>query len=195
MKRIILINSCVRGNESRTLKLTRGIIDRLKEKAVFEEINLSNLGLIPYTESNNPNYHGVESRFVELAKKIADSDGLLIAAPFWDMSFPSLLKVFLEKLSLNEIMFKDNGKTCVGIAKCPFMFYVTTRGMNIPDNSSLEQASPYLKALCELWGIKHFDFVSVFNCDYISLDELNKKIQVAIDVGSEKLLTLFEEIK
>ena len=192
MKKIIHINSCIRGKDSRTALLANNIIASLPKDIEVEEINLSKLNLLPYTESNNPVYYPIEERFFELSRKLADSDGVIISAPFWDMSFPSLLKVFLEKLSLLDIMFKDDGKTCVGIAHCPFMFYVTTRGMDIPDGSHLEQASPYLKALCELWGIKQFDYVSVHNCDYISEQELNRRIMEVSEIGKAKLKQLIK---
>ncbi len=183
---MIFINACMRDKDSRTLKLARSII-RGQEA---ETINLSDLDLKPYTEKENPTNSPIDPKFIRLAKKIADCDGLVIAAPFWDMSFPSLLKVFLEKLSIADVMFEDNGKTCSGIAKCPYMFFITTRGMYIPDDSDLEQATPYLKALCSLWGIKEFDSVSAFNLDYLPEEEVEDRLQKAIEVGKLKLNNL-----
>ncbi len=194
MKKIIYINSTIRNEkESRTFKLANLCLEGIKDKVGIEEINISELNLLPYTQDNNPLYNPIEERFFEYSRKIANSDGVIIAAPFWDMSFPALLKVFLEKLSLMDIMFKDDGKTCVGIAKCPFMFYITTRGMDIPDGSHLEQASTYLKALCELWGIKNFDYVSIHNCDYIGENKVNELINEKAKVGIEKLITLLNK--
>lgn len=186
MKKIIFINACVRGNDSRTLKIASSILKDIE----VEEIDLNKLNLSPYNLANNPVMHGVDSTFIEISKRIANSDGVIIATPFWDMSFPSLLKVFLEKISLLDIMFIDDGVTCKGIAKCPFMFYITTRGMNIPDGDHLEQATPYLKALCELWGIKEFDYVSAHNLDYSSNEVIEKKINEAIKIGKERLQKL-----
>lgn len=186
---LIFVNGCIREKDSRTLKIA---LEILKDKE-HEEIDLNQLDLLPYNYANNPVMHPIEPRFVEISDKIANSDGVIIAAPFWDMSFPSLLKVFLEKLSLNNIMFRDNGETCLGIAKCPFMFYVTTRGMDIPDGDNLEQATPYLKALCHLWGINKFDFVSAHNLDYISPQEVEKRLMDASSLGKEKINVLLNE--
>ena len=47
---MIFINACMRGKDSRTLKLARSII-RGQEA---ETINLSELDLVPYTEGSNP---------------------------------------------------------------------------------------------------------------------------------------------
>ena len=43
-------------------------------------------------------------------KKIASSDRLVIAAPFWDMSFSSALKVFFENMSLFNVTFANDEK-------------------------------------------------------------------------------------
>ena len=87
-------------------------------------------------------------------------------------------------------MFEDNGKTCAGIAKCPYMFFITTRGMYIPDGSDLEQATPYLKALCSLWGIKEFDYVSAINLDYLPEEEVEDRLEKAVAEGKLKLNNL-----
>ena len=184
---MIFINACMRDKDSRTLKLARSII----RGQAAQEINISEIeDLLPYTEKNNPTNTEIEKRFIHMAEKIASCDGLVIAAPFWDMSFPALLKVFLEKLSIQNVMFEDNGKTCSGIAKCPYMFFITTRGMYIPDGSDLEQATPYLKALCQLWGIKQFDYVSAYNLDYLPEEEIEDRLEKATAEGKIKLNNL-----
>ena len=55
---------------------------------------------------------------LEAARDIAAADRILIAAPFWDMSFPAVLKAFFEQVSLFGITFEDNGNKCVGLCKC-----------------------------------------------------------------------------
>lgn len=187
MKKIILIDACMRGDDSRTRKLTQGIVSAIDKDNSIKVIDLSSLNLSAYTRTNNPTNQPIEERFINLSKEIANSDGIIISAPFWDMSFPSLLKVFLEKLSIAEVMFIDNKKTCVGISNIPFMFLITTRGMDIPDDSELEQFSPYLRALCHLWGIQKFDQVSAYNLDYSTPQEIEEKINHSIEIGIEKL--------
>ena len=90
---MIFINACMRDKDSRTLKLARSII----RGQAAQEINLSEIeDLMPYTEQSNPTNKEIDKRFMRMAEKIANCDGLVIAAPFWDMSFPSLLKVFFH---------------------------------------------------------------------------------------------------
>lgn len=194
MKKLIYINSIIRKEESRTKRLIDGILEGIKDEVEIKEINLNELPLNPYNEVSYQDKvdNGTEDLFFRLSKEIAESDGLIIASPFWDMSFPALLKSFLEKISLFDVMFISDDEKCIGIAKCPFMFYVTTRGMDIKDGDKLEQGTPYLKALCWLWGIKKFEVVSCSNFDYLKEEDVNKEIERKIVLGREKIKELIK---
>ena len=195
MKKIIYVNSIIRKEESRTKRLIDGILDGFKDKVEIKEINLNELDLNPYNEVSYEDKvkNGTSDLFFNISKEIASSDGLIIATPFWDMSIPAMLKSFLEKISLFEVMFVSDDKQCNGIAKCPFMYYVTTRGMNIKDGDELEQGTSYLKALCWLWGIKKFEVTSCSNFDYLPETKVNEEIEAAIIKGRILLNNLIEE--
>ena len=192
MKKLIYVNSIIRKDESRTKRLIDGILKAFKGKVEIKEINLNDLDLNPFNETTYQDKvdNGVPQVFYDLSKEIAESDGLIIASPFWDMSIPAMLKSFLEKISLFDVMFVSDDRKCIGIAKCPFMFYVTTRGMNIKDGDDLEQGTSYLKALCWLWGIKKFEVVSCSNFDYISEEEIKRITNEKINEGIKKLDSL-----
>ena len=194
MKKIIYVNSIIRKDESRTKRLIDGILDGIKGEVELKEINLNELNLNPYNEVSYANKvkNGTEEPFYELSKEIANSDGLIIASPFWDMSIPAMLKSFLEKISLFDVMFVSDNKRCHGIAKCPFMYYVTTRGMNIHDGDELEQGTSYLKALCWLWGIKRFEVTSCCNFDYLPEEKINEEIADKVFEGRVTLKRLLK---
>ena len=56
------------------------------------------------------NQGDVPAEHDDLARRIAAADRIIIAAPFWDMSFPSALKVFFANMSLFGITFDSNEK-------------------------------------------------------------------------------------
>ena len=120
---------------------------------------------------------------VEAAKAVAEADRIVVAAPFWDMSFPAVVKVFFEHISLFDITFTDNGRTCVGKCKCEKVMYITTRGMNIPTGDAREQGSSYLHALSELWDLGTVLTVAAWNMDYVSPEEIEEKIESATRFG------------
>lgn len=142
-------------------------------------------GVVPLTPAlfAERNAGAVPEWAADAARQIASADRLLIAAPFWDMSFPAVLKAFFEQTSLFGITFTDNGRTCVGLCKAPKVLYVTTRGMDIPTGDPREQATPYLRALGELWGFGELTTVAAANMDYVPAEEVEARIATAVAQG------------
>ena len=179
-EKLIIIDSCMR-EESRTRRILKATEDVLSGRYEIEKIDVSETGFRPLipsslSERNNGN---IPEEAVALAKRIAAADRLVIAAPFWDMSFPAALKTFFENLSLYGVTFTDNGQTCEGLCRCKGVLYITTRGMNIPDGDPREQGSTYLRALSSLWALGEVTTVSAWNLDYLSPDEVELKIAKA----------------
>lgn len=128
-------------------------------------------------------YGNYDPQSLSWAKTIRDADRIVIAAPFWDMSYPAALKNFLELCSIFNVTFKSDDTTCYGNCKAEKLLYITTRGMDISTGDPLEQATPYLKTLSWLWGIGPMDVIATQNMDYVSEDEVEKKVQKAIETG------------
>ena len=188
MEKVLYINACIRQGDSRTLKIADVIIDELSKKYEIEEINLSlsKLQALNYNTINNRFNGIIDPLAIEYANKFKDADKIVISAPFWDMSFPSILKVFFENISLNDITFKTgaDGNT-IGNCKANDLMLITTRGMLIEDESPLDQASSYLKALGWLFGIPNYYIVSLNGADVLDQETVNKKIQQTINKGLE----------
>ena len=186
MMNLIYINACMRAG-SRTLKIATPVIEVLHKRYNVETVDLTE-NLYPVADNHTlegRNQGIVPPEHVELAKKIAAADRIVIAAPFWDMSFPSALKVFFENMSLFGVTFDSNDKECYGLCKAEKVMYITTRGMNIGTGDPLEQATPYIKALSHLWGWGGLTVISAQNMDYSSPEEIEEKIAVAINEGLE----------
>lgn len=186
MESLVVINACMR-EESRTQKILDGLLGVLGKKYNIEIIDLSTLNMswIGEKDLKDRDNGYVPEEFVSMSKKVANADRLVIAAPFWDMSFPSVLKVFFENISLFNITFTSNQTECTGLCKAKKVLYITTRGMNIKTGDPLEQATPYIKALSKLWGLGELYVVSAQNMDYSSQNEIDCKIETAIAQGLE----------
>ena len=188
MSKLVFIDACIRQDESRTRRIAYPILSALSQRYetvryVLPEID----GIVPldpklYEERGQGD---IPAWAVQAAKDIAEADRILIAAPFWDMSFPAVLKCFFEQTSLFGITFTDNGKTCVGLCKAPKVLYITTRGLDIPTGDPREQATPYLKVLGSLWNLGELTTIAARNMDYSSAEEIDKKISACISEGLE----------
>lgn len=190
MEKLVIIDSCMRA-ESRTRRILNAAREVLSTRYDIEIIDVNAAGLLPLTpEGLEERTSGiVPEQTLSLAKTIAAADRLVVAAPFWDMSFPATLKAFFENMSLYSVTFEDNGHTCVGLCKCKKVMYITTRGMDIETGSPREQGSSYLMALSTLWGLGEVTTVAAKNLDYLSTDEVEAKIEETSSLAKALSLT------
>lgn len=191
MKKLLYIDACIRNSESRTKKIATPIVEALRQKYDVDTLILNELELEVVKEEliRKRNSGDIAEVVMSWAKMVRDADRIVIAAPFWDMSIPAALKVFIELCSIFDVTFKSDDKTCYGNCKAEKMLFITTRGMDISTGDELEQATPYLKALSWLWGIGPLQVVAAQNMDYVSEEEIDKKIQKAIDEGLKLIET------
>ena len=186
MKKVIFIDACMRAG-SRTRRIASPIIAELGKRYSVETVDLTK-NIYPVADNytlEDRNQGIIPAEHVDLAKRSAAADRIVIAAPFWDMSFPSALKVFFENMSLFGVTFDNNDKECYGLCKAEKIMYITSRGMNISTGDPLEQATPYIKALSYLWGWGELIVVAAQKMDYSSAEEIEERINKAIEEGHE----------
>ena len=166
--KILFINACPREN-SRTEELTRYLLNKLEgeknEIDLFEE-NIQPLDVKGLEKRNLHDYSGDE---FEYAKQFRDADTIVIAAPFWDLSFPSVLKIYLENITVSGITF-EYSKEGRPIGKCSAkkLYYVTTSGGYIGKNNF---GFEYVKAIAEnFFGIEDVRFFPAEGLDILGAD-------------------------
>ena len=187
MKKLLYIDACTRNAESRTKRIAEPVIESLRNSYDITTLTLNDLDLTVVQEEliRQRNGGDIDPTVMRWAETVRDADRIVIAAPFWDMSFPAALKVFFELCSIFNVTFTSDNKTCHGNCKAEKLLYITTRGMNIATGDPLEQATPYLKALSWLWGIGPLQVIAAQNMDYVSPAEIEEKIYTAISEGLE----------
>lgn len=186
MKKLFYIDSTMR-EESRTRKIAEPLIRELCKRYEIETVRLDGADF-PAVGSRILEDRGngiVPERYADMARRLAAADRIVIAAPFWDMSFPAALKVFIENMSLFNITFGSSDRECYGLCRCEKVLYITTRGMDIHTGDALEQATPYIRAVSHLWGLGDLSVVAAENMDYVSAEEADRKIDEAVRKGIE----------
>ena len=187
MKKLVFINACIRGQDSRTLSLAQPILAALEENYAITQIDLTETSLMPVTaplfrERGN----GISPEDDANGRLVAEADRIVIAAPFWDMSFPSVLKAFIEHISVPELTFCNNPDgTTRGNCKAEKLLYITTRGMEIETGSNLDQGTSYLKALGWLWGFGEVITVAAWGMDVQPAEIVQQRLQAALAEGLE----------
>ena len=172
IKNILFINACARP-ESRTLLLAEKVLERLSgevtELKLYEEeiapldygVLEKRTGLIASGEYQDPLFR--------YARQFAEADEIVIAAPYWDLSFPSILKVYLEQICITGITFQYTPEGIPeGLCRARHIIYVTTAGGPVYQNMGFD----YVKALSDtFFGIHEQAAFTAQNLDVQGADE------------------------
>lgn len=183
MEDLLFINACVRGQKSRTLQLARrflGAWQHAHPEAVITERDLCRDRLSPQypevLEERDALWSAgkLDDPLFQPARQFAAAGRIVIAAPFWDLSFPAILKIYLERISVTNITFgyDDLGRS-VGLCKAAKLLLITTRGgdFSIPEISWMEMGARQLEALCAMYGIPSFQCLTAQGLDDIRNDK------------------------
>ena len=128
----LYINCCAR-EESRTNRLARAVLQKLGGD--FTELKLYEANLKPLDRDTMNKRtalieQGVYSdQMFDYAKQFASADKIVIAAPYWDLSFPATLKIYIENIYVTGIVSAyDESGMPVGLCNAKELYYVTTAG-------------------------------------------------------------------
>ncbi len=129
---ILFINACPR-KDSRTKILADYLLSKLND--TVQERNLTKTAILPLTEETLEhrtllaNKGDFNHPLFQLAKEFAHADTIVIATPFWDLSFPALLKIYVENINVVGITFAYNKDGMpYGLCKAKSLYYITTAG-------------------------------------------------------------------
>lgn len=165
---ILYVNACVR-KASRTGRLAKKLLLNLNRP--FDEIRLEEIAfpttgeeylrqrdrLIAEGDFQNPMF--------DLARRFSQAQTIVIAAPYWDLSFPAMLKQYFEHINVVGITFKysEDGKP-IGLCQANRLYYVTTAGgYYVPEAFGFG----YVKALAQ---------------DYYGIHDVRKIEAVGLDI-------------
>ena len=101
------------------------------------------------------------------AWQFARADRIVLAAPFWELSFPAILRIYLERVSMRDITFGYEESGLVGRCRAEKLLLVTTRGgdYSLPETEWMEMGARQLKALCAMFGIPKFELLCAEGLD------------------------------
>ena len=181
----LFINACVR-QESRTKRLADRLLSGRNRP--YEEVRTASVAfpvvdeaflrerdrLILAGDFGNPMF--------ALARQFAAADDIVIAAPFWDLSFPASLKQYFEQINVVGVTFVYTPEGVPkGLCRAKRLTYITTAGGGfVPE----EFGFGYVRALAQgFYGIGDVRLVRAVGLDVDGADAeaILKKAGEAVD--------------
>ena len=176
MPKLLFLNACIDRERSRTLRIARAAVSVLEDRGYeTEEIVLEDEYVLPMTTEilGKRNTLLKEGRYDDPlfsnARTFRDADRIIIAAPFWDFGFPSVLKTYLESVSCPGITYRYTPEgELIGLCRAERITYITTRGGFISDEKDLGFAT--IGELGNYFGIPEVDCISANAMDIPTTD-------------------------
>ena len=180
----MLINACPRPG-SRTMELAREVLGKLDGS--LEEVRLYERSLSPLNlEGMGKREEAAQKQDFslpdfDLAKQFAAADKIVIAAPYWDLMFPAVLKIYFENITVAGITFRysEEGRP-QSLCRAKALYYVTTAGGFIGQN---DFGFSYVKALAQnFFGITDVNCYCAEGLDIFGADadRIMEKAKLAI---------------
>lgn len=164
--KILFVNACMRGDDSRTLRLCNAFLNRIKERVAEAEIIVHDLRAMELKSVDQSvldmkeplcDQQAWEHPLFAPALDFQTADVIVIGAPYWDMSFPSVLKVWVENMYVRNLTFRYDEDQPVGLCCGKESVYITTAGSPIGDN---DWGTGYMRAVLQTLGIPGFTRIS-----------------------------------
>lgn len=181
---ILYINACVR-KDSRTRCLAEYLLAKMDDEVT--ELKVHDLTYPKMDEEfidlrNAAAENDAEAPCLALSRQFAAADTIVVAAPFWDLSFPSALKTYFEQVCVVGVTFAYNEEGYpYGMCKAKKLYYVTTAGGPIDSDA---YGFGYIKALAtDFYHIPEIYAVKAENLDmdWADVDQIMAKAKTDID--------------
>lgn len=144
-----------------------------------EDITMSLNSIEPEKDSNHPVF--------KYAYQLLETDKIIISAPFWNLSYPAVLKAYLDCIAVGGITFKYTPEGPKGQCSGKKIIHFVTRGGSYSEEplSKYELGDRYLRTLFGFLGISDFTTYALEN-----MDRSTTNVEQVISDGIEEVKEL-----
>ena len=170
MKTLLYVDCCIRREQSRTRLLAEAFLQNLPAGWQVQTLTLMDEPLLPLMAGGFAQREALlkagdlHHRRFDYAWQFQRADAILIAAPFYDLSIPALLKVYIENVSVDGITFQCDETGLRGCCRAQSMTFLTSRG-GFYEGSPEEMGARYMAAMCAFFGTGAFRCVAADGVD------------------------------
>ncbi len=176
--RLLCIDACPRDKAfSRTLRLLEAFREAyraLHPNNEIQTLRLADEGLSPFFHEDVLHREALvdegrlDDPMFRWARDFQAADHIAVAAPYWDLSFPSVLKLYIENIFIRSLTFRYTAEgEPVGLCRGQRLVYLTTAGSPI---GAEDWGYGYIRAVAKMLGVKECSRVSAEGLDIAGWD-------------------------
>ena len=194
MSKVLYIKANIKNEgESRTFKVSDSFVEEYKKNNPEDEIITldlykENIDFLRHDDLGKlfgpKDEESKNNSILKYAYQFADADKYIIAAPMWNLSFPAILKAYIDYVSVSGITFKYTAEGPVGLLNNKKAVHIVSRGGGY-DNSPYEMGDRYLRTILGFFGIKDIETIAIDN-----LDVMGVNVKEKVEEGIEKAISL-----
>lgn len=152
MDQILFVSACVRPY-SRTHELAKYVVDHLGghvEKLHLYDESIPPLDLNGMQQRDDAVRAGdLSSPILRYAQQFSQADTIVVAAPYWDLLFPAVVRAYFEAITVTGVTFRYSPEGFpIGLCRAKKLIYITTAGGPIGEYNL---GFDYIKALSQLY--------------------------------------------
>ncbi|KAB8039514.1 FMN-dependent NADH-azoreductase [Silvanigrella paludirubra] len=178
-KKILIIQSSPRENDSITNNLIQKIEDKIVKKHKNAIITYKNLSKNPLPHPTNETisaYFTPKEMLTDelnsainlsnkLTDELLDSNIVIVGAPMWNFSIPSSLKAWLDHIVRVGKTFSKDDNGYFGLAENKKAIIIIASG-GVYSNSSIDFNEPYLRFIFNFIGISDIQIIKAEGLSY-----------------------------
>ena len=166
--KLLFVDCCIsqRGEESRTRTLALAYLEAYMNhhpEAELETVSPEELlALAPFDVEMLEEREALaqagqfDDHVFDMARRFAEADAVVVAAPYWDMSYPAALKTYIEHISAVGLTYHYEMDGVHGDCQAKHLVYLTSGG-DFEHEDSIGVL--HWRQLCGLFGIEQFEYV------------------------------------
>lgn len=179
---------------SRTFRISDSFVEQYREQNPNDEIitlDLYKEGIGFLTEDGISLHRpapgeGKDHPILKYAYQFAEADKYIIAAPLWNLSFPAILKAYIDYICVTGITFKYTAEGPVGLCQGKKAVHIVARGGGYSEGhaAAYEMGDRYLRTIFGFLGITDFTTISADKLDVIG-EDADAIVKNAIEAAKE----------
>ena len=191
----LFVDACIRGEASRTLGLARSFLDELARalpELELETVELNRVRPRPLFEDTlarreEAAQRGFDGPEFALARQFREAELLVLAAPFWEGTFPAAFHAYWEQVCVAGLTFLLDETGYRGLCRGKRAVFITTRGGIYETGPAVadNHAPGFLRTVLTMLGIPRLDVVAAEGLDMVGVDAAG-----ALGAAREKLTAL-----